>query len=676
MARDIEICFTVWDLQKEGYVFLCKKQDKTWREYCFRYPQGKDEIVEKFQELKETRVDIYWSILTFKEPHRQDKFANGGKILYADLDFVFPEDCVIKPSIAWKSSIERFQAIWVLRRELGADELVKLNRALTYACGADKSGWDLSQVLRVPNTTNYKYSPVQQGRLLWCKPRDTYTKKYIEQLLPGGGNLGGEPGEAGGIGAGHSEFIRLLSLHRKRIPAKVSRTLQYPDERIETGKRSEVLWSIEMELVKAGVPVEDIVVLVSGSAWNKYRGRKDEAKRILTEVQKVYDDYKSGVVEAVEKKELRQKLGEEADNERLPWSNFTELMGSITSKPGWLVEDMWLRGSHGIIAGEPKTFKSTIALDLAVSVSSGKPLWDKYTVHEQGPVLIVQNENADWIMRDRVEKSMASKNLVGNVKYGRTSLSGKREMEITFAPDLPISFLNNYGFSFDDPLHREQLEESIGSMSIPPVLIIFDPLYLMFDGDLNSAKDLNSALGWLMGLRNSYGSAIMLIHHWNKNGQSNRGGQRMLGSTTLHGWTESSMFMKRGRKNGSVILEREYRAASREGKLELLFKMGDFGDPTYSVEISDHRDESEGTDVDEEKVKEEVKAVEKNETDIIGDAAWEFISTGIQEGKNITVALVIRKLRNKFPSLEVRDAIFQDSRYEISDEGKITIIPF
>src|SRR5690606_41428795 len=65
---------------------------------------------------------------------------------------------------------------------------------------------------------------------------------------------------------------------------------------------------------------------------------------------------------------------------------------------------IWARRSHGIVAGEPKSFKSTYVMDLAISVASGEPFLGKYPVIESGPVIYVQNENADWILKDRIDR--------------------------------------------------------------------------------------------------------------------------------------------------------------------------------------------------------------------------------------------------------------------------------
>src|SRR5690606_33816310 len=95
-----------------------------------------------------------------------------------------------------------------------------------------------------------------------------------------------------------------------------------------------------------------------------------------------------------------------------------------------------------------------------------------------------------------------------------------------------------------DPIYQKTLEKAIKTLD--PVLIILDPLYLMFDGDVNSAKDLNPVLNWLLRMKNDYGIGVMVIHHMNKGGNKSgvvRGGQRMLGSTTLHGWVEAALYI-------------------------------------------------------------------------------------------------------------------------------------
>lgn len=569
----INVCFKTWShQQQEGYVFLCTKDRATgdWADQSFKWPEDRNNIA-KWASGRESK-DLYWCPIIFSKARRLLKNALPSRVLYADLDPINPTTVEIKPTVAWESSKNRFQALWWLSTHLGGESFENMNKALTYSMGADKGGWDITQVLRIPGTLNYKYDPPRKGKLMWAAT-SAYNPERFRHL---------KADEVQGNLEGPKSLLQLLSQYRRKIPKKVSALLQYPEERVGTGNRSDILWYLEHELIQARIPLEDIVELVRLSKWNKYKGRRDEYKRLHTEITKVWEATKDGDPTPSHDKRIAE--APEADSNSLCVVDYSGIMSSIRSRPGWLIKDLWLNRSHGMVAGEPKTFKSTITLDIAASIASGHPLWGTYDVHEQGPVLIVQNENQDWITRDRLEKISSAKGLTGTVEK-----ESKRKLSVEFAPEIPISFINNQGFAFDDPLQLEQLESVIADQK--PILTIFDPLYLMFEGELNSAKDLQPILQWLLYIRNEYKTGIMLIHHWNKNGASSRGGQRMLGSTTLHGWTESSLYMNRvddgSGKQAGVIVEREFRAAGMMPKLDLSITMGEFGDPMYNVCIKD-----------------------------------------------------------------------------------------
>lgn len=571
-------CFRVWNLQQqEGFVGVSKRDNNVgkndpsyWQDQVFPWPEGRIQAQRWFDKNQATGIDLYWCPAVFKQKRRvrdinKVEYAgiHPGRILYADLDPVDPETLKYRPSLSWRSSDNRYQCLWVLDKQLPPSELEKLNKAMTYSVGADKGGWDLTQVLRIPGSTNYKYDPPQKGSVMWSEFSRIYNKDNF-QFAP----------VLDQTSAGKTTLIELLSKYRKLIKSKVSRLLQYPPNRVEQGNRSDVLWYIESELIQAKIPMEDIASMIQQSAWNKYKGRRDEWERITTEITKVYEGSYEGKEPLVEDQE---------EVTALKFTNYEDLMGSSQSQPGWMVRDIWLKHSHGMIAGEPKTFKSTAVLDLAVSVASGKPLWGRYNVEDQGPVVFIQNENAEWMMKDRLEKIITSKELIGSVvKRGRV-------LEITFPPILPIHFLNNSGYNFSDPLHRQQLEDTL--RVVKPKLVVLDPLYLMFEGEINSAKDLQPILQWLLALRNDFKTSVIVIHHWNKNGGSSRGGQRMLGSTTLHGWTDSSLYLNRSDDGtgeiSKVEVEREFRAAGMMPKLELSITMGNAGDPTYNVSCND-----------------------------------------------------------------------------------------
>ena len=567
----LDPCFETWSRQGSGYVFISHKDRASgaWEDSSFRWPGGKEQIVKAVGDLQGSTCDVYWAPLVFSRNKRKKEYAKRSNILYADLDPVDPRTLPIRPTVAWESSEGRFQCIWWLKDKLESPDMDRINQALSYSVGADKGGWDITQVLRIPDTMNYKYSPPKQGKLMWSEDK-VYGQGEFPQKKP-------ESSTDGGGGESDTSLIKLLHKYRKVIPRKVSQKLQYPESRVGVGSRSDVLWFLESELVKAQIPIEDIANIIRLSVWNKYKGRNDEWTRITTEISKIYStstsNSESGATEPTEQED------EEDGEDVLPWVSFPTLMGSLNHEPGWLIKDVWLKRSHGMVAGEPKSFKSTIVMDMAICIAAGVP-WNGFETMESGPVLIIQNENSEWIMKDRMTKIMETRGLIGRVK----ALS-KRQYIIEFVPDLPITFLNNFGYSFSDPLHQELLEKAVAE--VKPVLIVFDPLYLMFEGDINLAKELYPVLNWLLHIKNDYKSAVMLIHHWNKGGSSYRGGQRMLGSTTLHGWTESALYLetKEDCDQPTIVVEREFRGAGMYPKMEMTLGMGDDYNPQI-VEVS------------------------------------------------------------------------------------------
>lgn len=594
---DLKPCYDTWSRQGEGYVFISEKSSAGWKDHkAFKWPADKRKVgalvgsrsngrragnigtgIHKGSGSDEGTVsgdgtgngiDLYWCPLVFSGPRRDIKLSQGGNVLYADLDPVDPRGLEIRPTIAWESSPGRYQALWWIDRTLQPEEFERINKGLTYHVGADKSGWDLTQVLRIPGSWNHKTDPPKPGKLLWQE-----THVFNTEHIPLAS------GTRGPVQGRNVTLVGLLSKYRKKFPTKVSQLLQYPDRRVTPGKRSEILWYIESELIKAKIPMEDIIQMVRLSAWNKYKGRRDEEKRLMTEIQKVYENQEDFNEDQDDEPE---EVEEEDEKPRHRFKTYHQMMSAIDTKPGWLVEDIWLRGSHGMVAGEPKTFKSTITMDLAISVASGRPFLNKYKVMETGPVIILQNENAEWIMKDRTEKITASKDLIGSVKWP----------SVTFAPELPITFLNNSGYNLSDPGDMEILEDMI--KTIKPILVILDPLYLMFEGDINSAKDLMPVLQWLMHIKNTYRTSVLVVHHWNKGGASPRGGQRMLGSTTLHGWVESAMYFSVNGESTSdegtfskVKVEREFRAAGNLAQLDVEIQMGKIDVPIYIPKVSD-----------------------------------------------------------------------------------------
>lgn len=564
-----KILRVVWGDQ-EGHVFLTTKKPgdkKSWSEHPFYWPDDKAKIA-RFIERNYEDLDLYWAPMVFSDSQRTSGNSTPCSYLWADLDPVSPHKCVPKPSIAWESSPGRYQAIWFLEEEITPSDHDELNKRLTYSVGADKSGWDLTQVLRLPGTINHKYVEKPPVKLMWLK-RNTYEPQELaDQLPPVGINNLIDVDE---LDIEFNDLREVVWPYRKVLGDKLWELLFTPNSEISEGERSDRLWELEARLIERGIPVTEVLQIAKACPWNKYKGRNDENKRLLVEILKV-------------EKKVRNSPIVTATEDKMPWATYSNMMGKNMVGPGWLIEGIWANNSHGMIAGEPKTYKSIISTEIAVSVASGRPMWDTYKVHRSGKVLIIQEENAPWVVKDRFTKVSNGKDLLrGQVKHIDPR---KGIYHVKWPEDLPIKILNNWGFDLTQQEHRLMLEEEIDKTR--PVLVILDPLYLMLGKlDDNSAQELRETLAWFLQLKNEYRFSLIILHHWNKGGASARGGQRMLGSTTFHAWVESAMYTSiRDPETNEITIEREFRSFVKPDILTMKINMSDPGEePVYEASI-------------------------------------------------------------------------------------------
>src|SRR6266576_1431987 len=164
----LEFVESVWQEQGEGFAFLSLRTGpRRWRDFCFKYPQ--DEMV-----LPDDSIgDVYFCPNLFKRPRRRKGMMLPSCWLYADLDTVDPRGIELpvfeKPAAAWETSPGRYQAIWLVEKGLEEEQHSYFNQRLTYKLDADKGGWDVTQVLRVPGTVNHKYKDKPEVKLLWTE---------------------------------------------------------------------------------------------------------------------------------------------------------------------------------------------------------------------------------------------------------------------------------------------------------------------------------------------------------------------------------------------------------------------------------------------------------------------------------------------------------------------------
>jgi hypothetical protein len=112
--------------------------------------------------------------------------ANAAPLLalYDDGDGATIGDGIPEPTAVVQSSPGREQFYWRLVSPMPPQEAELLNRRIAYAMGADESGWDLTQLLRVPDTQNHKYAETPIVKIVTLREKLCDPEELCAMLPP------------------------------------------------------------------------------------------------------------------------------------------------------------------------------------------------------------------------------------------------------------------------------------------------------------------------------------------------------------------------------------------------------------------------------------------------------------------------------------------------------------
>jgi hypothetical protein len=330
----------------------------------------------------------------------------------------------------------------------------------------------------------------------------------------------------------------------------------------EDEDRSSRLYELAALASEHGVDEETTYGILSSCAYNKFSGRDDEALRIWEAVERSRD---SELPTSSRKRNLRS-------------SSISTLLSRDIRPAQWAVEGIWGHQQYGFIAGEPKTFKSTISTDFAISIATATPFLEHFPVLHSGPVIIVQEENTEDIQHARFSKILRERELAGKIH----SYSGS-VLELTPPSNCPVYSFDRTGFSFNSGRQRQRLEREIAILR--PSFVIFDPLQMMTGGlSLRDEGDVAQIFRWLNKINKTYKCGIIVVHHYHKRREEGPqlGGQRMLGSQALHAWLMCGLYMQKGIEGLKV--SREFRAFPESPPFEIEFDFEDDED-VYRMKV-------------------------------------------------------------------------------------------
>lgn len=283
-------------------------------ENYYKYP---DELPKMLAHIRQFELDynVYFCPQLLVRKKRNKDAVSTCPTIWADLDECPPDKLLLKPTVLIETSPGRYQALWVLERPIAPEEAEDLSKRIAYAHardGADKSGWDLSQLLRIPFTRNLKYEEhgfptvkVVEANQKRYRPSDfTQVYKEVEGLEYLDVELPEElPGQT----------AKQL-LDRKKIelnPTIWGLFYEKPEE-----DWSKALWQLELALFESGYTREEVFVIVQEAACNKYKRDNKPVEYLWKEVLRAEAHVRKSTEALYFRPEKKKSLSLISDDER------------------------------------------------------------------------------------------------------------------------------------------------------------------------------------------------------------------------------------------------------------------------------------------------------------------------------------------------------------------------
>lgn len=462
----------LWAAQKGKWFCASTKGADGWEDHYFaRHDLN---AFARFANKRAHTSDVYFCPHGFSEPRRKKQFAVAPCMLWADLDGADPRAFDPKPTIAFESSPKRYVGLWLTDKPVTED----LNKRLTYRIGADKGGWDFTQVLRVPGTFNHKYEDRPRVRILW-DDGPTYRVSDLEARLPA----------VGEASAHHDKST--YKKYESVMPAWLRRELN--TDRPQPGKRSDMLWKMYNGLLEIGCSRSEIFEIVKPCAWNKFGTD-----------QQLQED-----IERALNKRATTKVTQPMKRLDSVWAS------DVALQPiEWLWGHRFAIGEIGVIAGMPDLGKSNITMDMAARVSTGGQ-WPGGGRAPKGRVITLSAE--DSTERTLVPRLRAAGADLAQIRIlGMTRRDDKREM-----------------FSLqDDLVLLEEEVRAIGNVK----LVIIDPItsYLgVKKMDSYRTTDVRGVLAPFTEFASRMQLSVICVTHFNKNTSAQSALTRITDSTAF-----------------------------------------------------------------------------------------------------------------------------------------------
>lgn len=231
--------------------------------------------IDNFISRNENERNVYFCISLLRKKERKKENCPSTALVWADLDEVTPESLGnFLPPITVESSDGRWQAYWRMSTTVPPLQAEEYSRRIAYHAGADTSGWDLVQLMRVPMTRNFKHEPAQ-AVLLRHASEAKLPPLTFEKLLP--------PTTPTDIAIPADDELpsleQVLYKYGRDLGTTAFEAVYTMDmENALEADWSKQLWRLHHICLGVGMSVDEAFVVAKSAPCNKYSrdGRPDE----------------------------------------------------------------------------------------------------------------------------------------------------------------------------------------------------------------------------------------------------------------------------------------------------------------------------------------------------------------------------------------------------------------
>lgn len=449
-------------------------------------------------------VDWYWTPAVSSSDSRKAKEYPAQRVMWVDCDESYNEDLLMKlmPSFVWETSPGHKQAVWLMKDAIGPEEYNKdgMMGLLASAMGADPSGVDIGQLLRVPGTWHHKGKPFK-GSIL----KKTNVVQSRGQLL--------------------TRVARALG-----FPASMASELGAEDP---YGDRSKQMWKFSRTAAELGLSQDLTFKLLKACKWNKWAGHPESLRADIESA------YNTGGSTLPADSPAVSPAGDTDSLAPTAWDMSTvDKFGPVIHKPiSWVVPGIIPESGCGLLVSAPKVGKTRVAIELALGVATGrKPLG--LSVRRPQGVGFFSLEDGEYLFSKRLDGSL-------NTDRGRLRhhWDGHIDRDLKWHPTEPMPFFTRFSsIDLSDDTDKQRLLETIVDHDMR--LVIIDTLSMAIGkSDVSASKDMYSILKDIKDIAKGTKCAVMFVHHTRKRvfekGESIQ--EMVLGSTALHAWSDFIM---------------------------------------------------------------------------------------------------------------------------------------